>query len=218
MSDVITSTSPQGYGLLWAITILSLLLNIGLIAGAMYFLNQTSQQMTAAANLIEQNSVKNFDIPIKIDEIIPIKFTVDYKDEFNVPINTTIPVSTSVKFREVVTIAIKEVIPVDTFVEVSIQLPFPLNQSFPINIPIKTDIPVNLTIEVPLDYDIPISATIPINLDLSIPVETQIPIDEDIAVQLEFPVTVPLEDTDIPSFIDSLAQGLRSAGERLRLR
>ncbi len=215
MSNLIQTTTPGGYGLLWTIAILSLLLNIGLIFGALYMLNQVSAQMSAAAEVVAAAQLSNFDIPIQINETIPVQFTVEYKDEFNVPINTTVPVSTSVAFRETVKFPINEVIPVDTSVAIKIPI---LNQLIPIEIPIKTNIPVQLDIEVPLNYDIPIEAEIPVNLTVDIPIETEIPVDENIPVELDFPVTVPLEDTEIPGFIDQLAQGLRDAAERLRLR
>lgn len=215
MSNLIQTTTPSGYGLLWAIAILSLLLNIGLIAGAIYILNQTSEQLTAAADVVSASKLSNFDIPISINETIPVEFTVEYKDEFSVPINTTVPVSTSVSFRETVKFPIDEVIPVDTSVAIKIPI---LNQLIPIEIPIKTNIPVKLNIEVPLNYDIPIETEIPVNLTVDIPIEAEIPIDEEISVKLDFPVTVPLEDTEIPTFIDRLAQGLRDAGEKLKLR
>ena len=217
MSNLIQSTPPTGYGLLWIIAILSLLLNIGLIAGAVYVLNQTSQQLSAAADTVAESKLSNFDIPVAINETIPVSFTVSYKDEFNVPIDTSVPVRTSVEFRETVSFAINEVIPVDTDVQLSLQLPFPINQSIPINIPIKTDIPVNLNIDVPLNYDIPIETDIPVNLTVDIPVETEIPINEEIPVQMDFPVTVPLEDTEIPGFMEQIANGLRSAAERMRI-
>ncbi|MEM9776408.1 MAG: hypothetical protein AAF902_17660 [Chloroflexota bacterium] len=215
MSNLVQTTTPGGYGLLWIIAILSLLINIGLIAGILYMLNQVSDQLSAAADTVEANQISNFDIPVKVDETIPVKFTVEYKDEFNVPVDTTIPVSTSLDFKDTIVFPINEVIAVDTSVAIKIPI---LNQTIPIEIPIKTDIPVNLNIEVPIDYTIPVETEILVDLDLKVPVETEIPVDENIPVQLDFPVTVPLEDTELPDFIDRLAEGLRTAAEKLRLR
>ena len=215
MSNLIQSTPPSGYGLLWTIAILSLLLNIGLIAGAVYILNQTSAQLSAAADTVAQSKLSNFDVPVNINETIPISFTVAYKDEFNVPVNTTVPVSTSFAFKDTVVFPINEVIPVDPSIAIKIPI---LNQPIPIEIPIKTDIPVKLNVEIPLDYTIPIETEIPVNLTVDIPIETEIPVDEQIPVEIDFAVTVPLEDTDIPGFMEQIANGLRSAAERLRLR
>jgi len=214
MSNLIQTTTPGGYGLLWTIAILSLLLNIGLIAGAIYILNQTSQQLSSAAETVAASKLSNFDIPVKIDETIPVSFTVEYKDEFNVPIDTSVPVSTSIQFKDTVVFPINEVIPVDTSIAIKIPI---LNQPIPIEIPIKTDIPVNLNVEIPLDYTIPIETEIPVNLTVDFPIETEIPVNEQVPVQMDFPVTVPLEDTEIPGFMQQIADGLRGAAERLRI-
>lgn len=213
MSTLVQTTTPSGYGLLWTIAIVSLLLNVGLIAGLMYMLNQVSRQLSAAADTVKANQISNFDIPVKVDETIPVQFTVEYKDEFNMPVDVTIPVSTSFQFKDTIVFPINETIAVDTSVAIKIPI---LNQPIPIEIPIKTDIPVSLNIEVPIDYTIPVETEIPVDLNLTVPIETEIPVNEAIPVQLDFPVTVPLEDTELPSFINRLAQGLHTAGERLR--
>ena len=59
----------------------------------------------------------------------------------------------------------------------------------------------------PVAIDIPVEIDVPINLVVDIPIDTVIPVDEEIEVALDFPVTVPIEETTIPSLFDQIVAG-----------
>ena len=213
---------PRGYILLWIIVILSLAFNILLVTGGIFALQayrsatrQSAAQLNAAAEQLDQNRLTNFDIPVVIDEVLPVNFTVEYSDNFQVPIDTSIPVNTSVTYSDVFEVPIEETIRIDTDFEVDVTIPL-LNRVVPLVIPIKTDIPLQLDIEVPVEIEIPVETEVPVNLVVDIPIDTVIPINEEVPVQLDFGVTVPIEEeTTLPSLFDQIIDSLNSGAQRL---
>lgn len=209
-----TGRAPRGYILLWLITLVSLGFNILLVVGGVYALQiyrdlagQAAGQVSAASAEVDANRMTNFNIPVVVDEVIPVNFVVEYNDTFEVPIDTSIPVRTSVEYRETFQFPINETLTIDTDFDVEIDIPF-TNRTVPINVPINTDVPVNLEVEVPIEIVIPVETDVPIKLTVDIPIDTEIPIDEEIPVQFDIPVTVPIEDTTIPSIFDQIVTAL----------
>lgn len=213
---------PRGYILLWIIVILSLTFNVLLLLGGFFAVQayrttaaQTAAQLNAAAEQLDQNRLTNFEIPVVIDEVLPVNFTVEYSDNFQVPIDTSIPVNTSVSYSDVFEVPIEETIRIDTDFEVDVTIPL-LNRVVPLVIPIKTDIPLQLDIEVPVEIEIPVQTDVPVNLVVDIPIDTEIPVNESVPVQLDFAVTVPIEEeTTLPTLFDQIVEALTNGAQRL---
>jgi hypothetical protein len=137
---------PRDYYALWAVAILSLLLNLYLINTLLTVRRQTAVAFADAANTVEALKAGVFDYTVTVNQTIPIaaKVPIDFK--------TQVP--------------IKEIIPIDT--TVAVPLDFPIVGRRTIEVPISTRIPLDLTVEVPIQQTIPLAVNVPVKLDVPI--------------------------------------------------
>jgi len=199
--------------LLWIVASLSLALNIFLVVNAISLRNRVGQELAAQAAELDGILVSTFEVPVEIDETLPLSMTVAFSDTFHVPISTTIPVSTSVAFSDTFHVPVNEFININRNLVVSVDIP--VVGLVPVEIPIVTTIPVVLDIEVPVSTTIPIRTDIPVNLNVDIPVASEIPINTDVPVVLDFPVTIDLGDTGVQSLIGRLQAALYGLARQL---
>lgn len=207
MSETTVAPRPWHYRLLWIIVLFSLLLNLLLLIGLFTARSIAGAEVAKVAASLRDNPMSDLEIPITIDESLPIAMNVPFKDTFTVTISETIPVSTSVLFEENIAIPIRETVRIDHNVEVFVVIPV-INQRVPIQIPIGANIPIALDINVPVSYEIPVQTDIPINFIVEVPVETEVPINTEVPVKMEFPVTVPMENLEVNTFLQQLQEGL----------
>ena len=205
MSETSLAPRPWHYRLLWIIVLFSLLLNVLLLIGLFTARSIAGAEVAKVATSLRDNPMSDLEIPVSIDESLPINMNVPFKDTFTVTISETIPVSTSVLFEEDIAIPIRETVRIDHNVEVFVTI---LGQRIPIDIPIGANIPIALDINVPVSYEIPVQTNIPINFIVDVPVETEVPINTEVPVQMEFPVTVPMENLEVNIFLQQLQEGL----------
>lgn len=194
------------YLLLWLIVIISLGLNAYLFVTLNNIRSQARAQVEAASERLNAVEVGEYELPIEIDETLPVSFSVPFSDTFVVPISATIPVSASVPFSETIDVPINTNIPINTTVSV----PLPAIGNIPIPIPIVTNIPVNLDVQVPISRSIPVELDIPVNLTIEVPVESEVPVDTDIPVELDFPVTIPLNEMGYDQLVQQVQAALDS--------
>ena len=194
------------YLLLWLLVLVSLGLNVFLFVTLNNIRNQARMQVAAAGERLQAVEVGAFELPVHIDETLPISFTVPFSDTFVVPISATIPVSASVPFSETIDVPINTNIPINA----TISVPLPAIGNIPIPIPIVTNIPVNLDVQVPISRTIPVELDIPVDLIIEVPVESQVPIETEVPVQFDFPVTLPLEDMGLQQLIQQVQAALDS--------
>lgn len=192
------------YLLLWLLVFVSLGLNIYLFVTLMNIRTQARVQVQAAEERLAAVEVGDYELPIEIDETLPISFTVPFSDTFVVPISATIPVSASVPFSETIDVPINTVIPINATVSV----PVPVLGNIPIPIPIVTSIPVNLDVKVPISRTIPVQLDIPVDLTIEVPVESEVPVQTDVPVQFDFPVNLPLEEMGLEQLLEQVHAAL----------
>lgn len=195
------------YLLLWLIVLVSLGLNAYLFLTLNNIRTQARAQVQAANERLNEVEIGEYELPIEVDETLPVSFSVPFSDTFVVPISATIPVSASVPFSETIDVPINTNIPINTTVSV----PLPAIGNIPIPIPIVTNIPVNLDVKVPISRTIPVELDIPVDLTIEVPVESEVPVDTDIPVELDFPVTIPLNEMGY----DQLVQQVQAALDAL---
>jgi len=200
------------YILLWLVAIVSLVLNIALLAGLYNFRAQARQQVTDVTEILNTVDIKNFDLPVVVDETLPIDITVPFSDTFEVAIQETVPISLTIPIQENVSFPINDVVSINRDVTVSIVI---LGQPIPVDIPIRADIPIALNIDIPVDLEVPVDTTIPIDLNIKVPVDTEVAIQEEVPVKLDFPVTVPLDDVGFNVLLIQVKDGLRLLAELL---
>lgn len=200
------------YILLWLVAISSLVLNILLFAGLYNFRLQARQEVAHVTEILDTVNIENFDLPIKIDETLPIDITVPFSDTFEVPIHETVPISMTIPIKENVSFPINDVVSISRDVTVSIMV---LGVPVPVDIPIRADIPISLNIDIPVDMEVPVNTTIPIDLDIKVPVDTEVMIQEEVPVKLDFPVTVPLDELGFNILLVQVKDGLRLLAEVL---
>lgn len=98
-------------------------------------------------------------------------------------------------------VPIRQVFPVSTVVQVQENLAVPINTTVNINqqvsFPIVT--PVGSTVvAVPIQATVPISTTVPVTIDETFPISTEVLID------MQLPVSLPIDQTPIGSYLEQL--------------
>jgi hypothetical protein len=202
------------YRALWIIAALSLIFNILLVIGLFSARNTARQQVTEAADSLGDIQFESFELPIHIDQMLPISLTVPFSDTFVVPVSHTVPVSLSVLFADNIEVPIKENIPINTIVNVPVTIPV-LGQLVNLEIPIVTNIPIDLLVEVPISRTIPIDTSIPVVFEVLVPVQSDVPIQSEVPVQLDFPVTIPLNDMGLDGILLEIENALRDLARSL---
>lgn len=210
------SNSPKWrswhYILLWLVAITSLILNILLLAGLYNFRLRAQQEVSNVQKILNTVEIENFDLPVEVDETLPINITVPFSDTFKVAIDETVPISMTIPIKEDLSFPIQETVSVNRDVTVSIIV---LGQPIPVDIPIRTDIPISLNVDIPVDLEVPVDTEIPIALDIDVPVNTEVPIQEDVPVKLDFPVTIPLDELGFNLLLSEVKDGLQLLAELL---
>lgn len=213
MSD---SNSPKWrswhYILLWLVAITSLVLNILLLAGLYNFRLQAQREVSKVTQILDTVEIENFELPVVVDETLPIDITVPFTDTFEISVRETVPISLTIPIKENVSFPINDVVRINRDVTVSIVV---LGAPIPVNIPIRADIPIALNIDIPVDLAVPVDTTIPIELDLVVPVDTEVTIQEEVPVKLDFPVTVPMDELGFNVLLVEVQNGLRLLAELL---
>jgi hypothetical protein len=139
---------PFDYYLLWAVALLSLLINAGLV----YELNLARQKVAdgaqTAVEAVAAFRASSLDYTVHVDQTLPVSLTVPFNTTVNVPISTTLPIDTEFSFT------------LKTLVG-----------DFPVNIPVHAVVPVNLVSQVPVHLAVPISTTVPVVFDVPIKID-----------------------------------------------
>jgi len=210
------SNSPKWrswhYILLWLIAIFSLVINVLLLVGLYNFRLQTQKGIASVNEILDTVEIENFDLPVVVDEVLPIDITVPFNDTFDVPIHEVVPISMTIPIHENVSFPINDVVRINRDVTVSIVV---LGAAIPVDIPIRADIPISLNVDIPVDMEVPVDTTIPIKLDIEVPVDTEVAIQEEVPVKLDFPVTVPLDELGFNVLLVEVQEGLRLLAELL---
>lgn len=194
------------YLLLWLIAVASFILNAYLFWQLNGLRTRARQEVANAGELLDGVELESYELPVHVDETIPISITVPFSDTFHVPISTTVQVSDEVPFEDNIEVPINTVIPINTTVSV----PIPAIGNIEIPIPIVTSIPVNMEVDVPISRTIPVELDIPVNLMVDVPVESEVPIQSDIPVLLDFPVTLPLDEMGFQQLLQQVQEALNS--------
>ncbi len=200
------------YILLWLVAIVSLVLNILLLAGLYNFRLQAQQEVASVTEILDTVEIENFELPVVINETLPIDITVPFNDTFEIAIHETVPISMTIPIKENISFPINDVVSINRDVTISIVI---LGQSIPVDIPIRADLPISLNIDIPIDMEVPVDTTIPIDLDIKVPVDTEVVINEEVPVKLDFPVTVPLDELGFNVLLIQVKDGLRLLAELL---
>jgi hypothetical protein len=203
---------------LWIIALASLGLNVFLLL-RLYNFSQEAQksvdQVKAISQIleaVETTELGSINVPVVIDETLPVSLTVPFSETIEVPINTTIPISTSIAVNENIVVPINDTVSLNRDAQIVISV---LGQSIPVDVPIRADIPLSMQTNVPIDLEVPIELDIPVDMMIEVPVDTEVPIEAEIPVQMEFPVTVPLDETGIGELLIQVQDGLRLLAEIL---
>ena len=210
------SNSPKWrswhYILLWLVAVVSLVLNILLLAGLYNFRLQAQREVANVTEILDMVEIENFELPVVVDETLPINISVPFSDTFEVAIHETVPISMTIPIKENVSFPINDVVRINRDVTISIVV---LGVPVPVDIPIRADIPISLNIDIPIDMEVPVDTTIPIDLDIKVPVDTEVVINEEVPVKLDFPVTVPLDELGFNVLLIQVKDGLRLLAELL---
>jgi hypothetical protein len=201
------------YALLWIIVLISLTFNVLLLAGLINFRSRARQQVANASELLDTVTLEeSLEVPITVDESLPISITVPFSDTFRVDINETVPISSTILVEENIEVPINDVVRINRDLTVSVVL---AGIPIPVDIPIRADIPISLNLDVPVNLEVPVDMEIPIDLAIAIPIRTEVPIDTTVPVQLDFPVTVPLDQLGFNALLEQVQEALKLLAEAL---
>jgi hypothetical protein len=108
-------------------------------------------------------------------------------------VNREIPIAASVPISKSVVVPIRATIPVSTVVI----------------------IPVNAGILGTFDVDVPIRTMIPVSLDVTVPISETVNIATVVQLDLEVPIEIPIAETPLAGYLESLDAALRQIEVRL---
>ena len=199
------------YRLLWLVALASLALNLAFLASIYTFRQRAQEEVRNASRLLSTVEIESYELPVEVDESLPISLTVPFSDTFRTPISTSVPVSTAIPFTDNIEVPINTVIPINT----EVRVPVPVIGNIVVPIPIVTSIPVSLTVDVPISRSIPVQLDIPVNLDLEVPVESEVAIDTQVPVQLDFSVTIPIDEMGFDAVLLRLQEAVDVLAELL---
>jgi hypothetical protein len=135
------------------LVILSLALNIYLLLLLSKARSGLQEVMTTARNAIAVLSQEPLQIPVMVDEVIPIHASIPISQTVTVPINIDYPLSTIINTSFNIPVLGRQNVsfPIDTLVPVHLSLDIPVQETVVISLsyPLKIELPV--TIEIPDD-------------------------------------------------------------------
>ena len=144
---------------LWALTIVSLLLNV-LIIAILILVDMVGRQIAASvADQLEAFGNQTINYKFRVNQTVPVNTLVPFQKNLVVPFQQSIPVSTTVKVsKELPVLGVVEFdVPIDTSVPVSFSVPIAISETIAVN----AEVPLNL--EIPLEIpvrDTPIKETL----------------------------------------------------------
>ncbi len=207
MKDFINRNVVAVLGTLGGLVVLSLLLNVVMLArasnvssdvaqntadierveaGAAIFASQVTGLQTQLADLAPTVSAG-------LDEaIVGLEAFANSTIDFTVDINETIPIDTTIDLNRTLSVPINETIPLEETINTTVTVAGPFG------------------IDIPLDISIPVAVDVPIVLDVDIPVDEQIPITTEIPIALSVPLSVDVAGTELARLAESLQAGLAS--------
>lgn len=145
-------TNPPQRGapvLLWMIALLSLAINIVIIAGLVIAIGAARAFAGSAADKLEALGNSTIATTVRVNREITVDTTVPFAYSDNIVIEQNLPIDTVVN--------IKQEVPVIGLID--------------FNVPIKTSVPINLKVPVSIKQSIPVKATVPINFDVPVAVQ-----------------------------------------------
>lgn len=137
---------PPGYLMLWALVLVSLLVNVVLLRQMLLSRATANLVIEEAVAVIEGLERQSFTHTVIIDDNIAIRT--------DLPVNQTIPI----EINEMLPIQANVNVPVDTRLFGTINL----------NVPIDTTIPVRFTEEIVIDQTFTVDTAVPIHLEVPI--------------------------------------------------
>lgn len=135
------------------VAILSLLLNLVLLAAVGMLVGGLLQARQAAVQALDQG-------------IRSVEQVQREGLSFDLPISQTVQINQAIPIRRDLTIPIRTEIPINT--EVSVWVTIPVIGQRAINIPVNTTVPVSLTVPIHLDTSVDLSLPVPISLTVPI--------------------------------------------------
>ncbi len=130
--------------LLWAIALLSLAINLALLAAIAAGVMAVRTIARDSADQLQALAEGSLETPVHVNQSIPISLTVPFSYETEIAIAQNVPIKTTVSFKQEI----------------------PLLGEIPINVPIDLSIPVNMKVPISIKRDIPISTVVPVQLDV----------------------------------------------------
>lgn len=177
------------YVILLVLVLLSLALNVVLLAGLWTARQAAIEALDAGLEALADLEDETFETSIHVQESIPIDTAVDFRRELIVPVHVTAPISDHIYFNETFEV------PIDTAL-----------LKMTVDVPVSATIPVSLT--VPVDGDVPIS------IDETFPLHTEVELDLTVPVAIPLSDT-PIPDylEQLRSMLEQVRQELSFGGE-----
>ena len=136
---------PHGHVLLWLVVLALVVVNAGLVAALLSVRAQAGEGARAAAQAVAALRGSTIDYTVRLDQSLPVSFTVPLSATLIVPINADLPI--------------------DTEFTLSLRTGF---GDFPVTLPVKATVPVRMEQQVPVRMSVPVSASVPVALDVPV--------------------------------------------------
>lgn len=156
------------YVILWFLVLLSLALNIIILAGLWKARQTALEVMDEGLEAVARLEEETFSTTVRVQQRVPVSADVPFNRTLTLPVNVSVPISHDITFQE----------------DFELSIDTPLGEQS-ISIPVSATIPLSLTI--------PVAAQVPVNIDETIAVRTDVEIDTSVPVAIRVADT-PLLD------------------------
>lgn len=102
---------------------------------------------------LDQFATSTIEVPVNVDQQLPINTEIAFNRTIEVPIVATIPIQE------------------DLNTTITVQGPFGVDIPIDVEVPVNVDVPIDLTVPITVDETIPVDTEIPIRLDVPISLE-----------------------------------------------
>jgi len=175
--------------------------------------------------MVESEIPFTAEIPVTEEMLVPFKIgvkdyikldtTIQVTDYVNILVDDTIPLDQRVKLpifgQKGPSMPIQGKIPVKQSLHVGFSEALPVDAVVPIDMLIVDTLPVGLDMKIPVDVMVPVK--IPLRSSARISFSDAMPVNAEIPITLTIPVDIPLQETTLAKYFESMAGQLKGLTE-----
>ena len=166
------------YTFLFVLILVSLALNVLVIASLLEVRQTAAGALNRAAGALADMEATTFETSVEVRQTIPVNAEIPFQREWNVPVRVSVPIEHELAFEETI------VVPIDVpLFELNLDVPVSTTIPVSLTVPIETEVPFAIDETFYVDTEVQVDLLVPVTLDLA---DTSLPAQLDaLAAMLE---------------------------------